>query len=177
MTDFMTALLVILFQPTCPGDKRAKGVPFQLTCNLCQERHTIQVWLCFLVLSFLSTSTYAASTYAPSLPDTEDVQICLERLIPAIKKSDAMLYAPLTKDEDCKIMSLSCYMLELIMVIIEEEIDDNTDHCILEFNENLPHEANSVSGCPPCETYSLQNITVFLDSLKDLLKEMTIKYT
>lgn len=171
MTDFMTALPVILVQPTYPGDQRAKGIQFQSTCNLCRESHKTQVWLCFLVLSFLSTSTCAA----PGL-QTLHVQKCLnsERL-KDIERSDAMLYAPSSNDveEKCKMMSLRCYMLELTMVIIEEEITDLKANCIFDFKtiiETLP-AANPV-GCPPCEAYSLKNITVFLERLNNLLKEM-----
>ncbi|XP_044041299.1 interleukin-15-like [Siniperca chuatsi] len=169
MTDFMTALPVVLVQPTWPGDQRAKGIQYQSTCNLCRESHNTQVWLCFLVLSFLSTSTCAASVHG-----TADVQTCLERLKHTIEKSDAMLYAPSTNEvkENCKIMSLRCYMLELIMVINEEEIVDHKANCIFDFNETLPSDAN-YDGCPPCEAFSLKNITIFLDRLSNLLKEMT----
>ncbi|XP_041789015.1 uncharacterized protein LOC121603830 isoform X3 [Chelmon rostratus] len=144
MTDFMTALPVIPVQPTCPGDPRAKGIQFQSTCNLCRESLKTQVWLCFLVLSVLSTCTCAAS-----VPGTADVQTCLEGLKHAIQKSDAMLYAPSVNDveDKCKIMSLRCYMLELIMVIDEEEIiDDNNADCLMDFNDILPPEANSGGG-------------------------------
>nr|BAN84544.1 interleukin-15 [Oplegnathus fasciatus] len=174
MTDFMTALPVILVQPTCPGDQRAKGVQFQLTCNLCRESHKTQVWLCFFVLSFLSTYTCAASV---SGKDTEDIQTCLKELKGNIEKSDAMLYAPSSNDveENCKIMSLRCYMLELRMVIDEENIFNEFADCIVDFNESrLPEVVNSV-GCPPCEAYSLKNITIFLDRLNNLLKEMTVR--
>ncbi|XP_041789014.1 interleukin-15-like isoform X2 [Chelmon rostratus] len=121
-------------------------------------------------LSVLSTCTCAAS-----VPGTADVQTCLEGLKHAIQKSDAMLYAPSVNDveDKCKIMSLRCYMLELIMVIDEEEIiDDNNADCLMDFNDILPPEANSV-GCPPCEAYSLKNITTFLERLNSLLQEMT----
>ncbi|XP_074485489.1 interleukin-15 [Sebastes fasciatus] len=154
---------VILVQST-------KDVQFQSTCNLCRESHKTQVWLCFLVLSFLSTFTCAA----PGLPT---IQICLNRLKDAIERSDAMLYAPSSNDveEKCKMMSLRCYMLELMMVIIEEDIKGSKANCIFDFNERLP-EAKHV-GCPPCEAYSLKNITVFLERLNNLLQEMNSRNT
>lgn len=157
MTDFMTALPVILVQLTCPGDQRA------LTCNLCRESHKTQLWLCFLVLSFLSPSTCSAY---------EDLQNCLDKVKPTIKKSDAMLYAPSTNDieENCKMMTLNCYMLELLMVLDEENIVGDKVDCIIEFKEKLSNEDNPV-GCPPCEAYSLRNITVFLDRLNHFLEE------
>lgn len=169
MTDLMTALPVILVQNTCPGDQRAKDVQFQWSCNLCRESHKTQVWLCFLVLSFFSVYTCAAS-----LPDTVEVRICLERLKVAIEKSDAMLYAPSANDvkDNCKVMSLRCYMLELMMVIKEEEVRTNDAECIFDFSDKLGVETNSV-GCPACEAYSLQNITTFLDRLNALFEELT----
>lgn len=170
MIDFMTALPVFLVQPSCPRDRRAKGVQFLLTCNQCRESHKTQVWLCFLVLSFLSTSACAAH-----VPSTPHVQKCLERLTPSIEKSDAMLYAPSANDveEKCKIMSLRCYMLELMMVINEEEVMRDVN-CIFDFNDTLGQTAKPV-GCLPCEAYSLKNITVFLDRLNNLLEEMTTR--
>ncbi|XP_032355698.1 interleukin-15 isoform X2 [Etheostoma spectabile] len=169
MTNFMTALPVILDQPTYPGDLRAKGVHFQSTYNLCRERHKIQVWLCFLVLSFLSTSTSAAP-----VPSTSHAHICLKDLKNAIEKSDAMLYAPSASDvKNCKMMSLRCYILELLVVIMEEEIVGPRANCIRDFNATLPKD-NPV-GCQPCEAYSLKNITVFLDRLNNLLEEMNTR--
>lgn len=41
-------------------------------------------------------------------------------------------------------MSLRCYMLELMMVIIEEDIKGSKANCIFDFNERLP-EAKHVS--------------------------------
>ncbi|XP_068177365.1 interleukin-15 [Antennarius striatus] len=164
----MTAFPVILVQSMCPGNRQSKGVQFLSNCCLCRERHRSQVWLHFLVLSFLSTYMCAAS-----VPSTADVQLCLSFLKHAIEKSDAMLYTPFVNDVDknCKMMSLKCYMLELIMVIDEEEIVDNKAECISDFDDKLP-KVNSVD-CPPCEAYSLRNITVFLEELNNLLNEMT----
>nr|XP_046272028.1 interleukin-15-like [Scatophagus argus] len=169
MTDFMTALPVVLVQSTCPGHQRARGIQFQSTCSLCRESHKTQVWLCFFVLSFLSAYTCSAS-----VTDTEHLQICLEKLIHTIEKSDAMLYAPSANDikENCINVSLRCYMLELIMVIDEEEIVDNNVDCIIDFNEQLIVDP---VGCPPCEAYSLKNITVFLERLNNLLEERNVQ--
>ncbi|CAK6958615.1 interleukin-15-like isoform X1 [Scomber scombrus] len=170
MTDFMEALL----QFTCPGDQRKKGIQFQLTCNVCRESHKTQVWLCFLLLSFLSTSSCSAH------PPLSDLKICVENVKHSIEKSDAMLYAPSTNDiheskETCTNMMLKCYMLELIMVLDEEGIVSNEADCIIAFSEeHLSPEYNV--HCPPCEAYSLRNITIFLDRLNHLLeKEMTIQ--
>ncbi|XP_041640109.1 interleukin-15-like isoform X2 [Cheilinus undulatus] len=145
------------------------GVEFQLTCNLYRESLKTQVWLCFLILSFSTTSTCAVLRR-----DRTHLQDCVDWLKPSIEKSDAMLYAPSADDVEgkCKIMSLKCYMLELIMVIDEEELWENTKTgCILEFNDKLPPEDEYV-GCPPCEAYTLRNITIFLDRLSNLLQEM-----
>lgn len=100
----------------------------------------------------------------------EDVQVCFDNLKHAIQHSDAMLYAPSINDvkAECKNMSLKCYMLELIMVIDEEEIMNNNSECIKDFN--LSFEANIV-GCPRCEAYSLKNVTIFLERLRNLLEE------
>ncbi|XP_067354401.1 interleukin-15 isoform X6 [Channa argus] len=89
MTDFMTALQSILVQPTCAGDPRAKRVQLQSTCNLCRESHKTQVWLCFLIVSFLSISTCSASSL-----NTKHLQKCLTGLRQRIQKSDAELYTP-----------------------------------------------------------------------------------
>ncbi|XP_075947504.1 interleukin-15 [Anarhichas minor] len=176
MTDLMTAFTVIPGQPTCPGDQRAKGVQYWSTCHLCRESHKTQVWLCFLVLSLLSTSTCAAP-----YKSTANLQKCLkglDKLKNAIERSEAMLYAPSNNDikENCKRMSLKCYLMELVMVIIEEEIQDAETHCILDFNEDLPpldkQPAAYPVDCPPCEAYALKNITVFMGRFNSLLQEM-----
>nr|AZL96432.1 IL-15 [Trachidermus fasciatus] len=173
MTAFTTASPVIHVQPAWPGEQRAKGVQFQLTCHLCRESHKTKVWLCFLVLSLLSTSVCAAERPSVYLLN------CLgsERLKNAIKRSDAMLYAPSTSDvkENCKESSLKCYILELMVVIVEEEIQDKKAHCIFDFNASMP--TNYPVDCPPCEAFSLKNITVFLDRLFSLLQEMNSRTT
>lgn len=110
------------------------------------------------------------STCANSVQQ-DALQACLKQLKPAIEKSDAMLYAPAVQDipANCAKVVLKCYMLELIVVISEEEINDGRQDCILDFNDAMPVD---VGHCPPCETYTLQNITIFLDRLKDLLQKM-----
>ncbi|XP_068445285.1 uncharacterized protein [Clinocottus analis] len=159
MTDFMTASPVSLVQPTCPGEQRAKGVQLQSTCHLCRESHKTQVWLCFLVLSLLSSSTCAAPE-----PPTLHLLKCL--------RSETLKNAI---EEKCKMMSLRCYMLELMMVIGEEEIQDKKARCIFDFNATLPTE--HPVDCPPCEAYSLKNIKVFLERLISLLQEMNSRTT
>lgn len=42
--------------------------------------------------------------------------------------------------ENCKIMSLRCYMLELLMVIDEEDVTGKNAECITDFSDNLPTE-------------------------------------
>ncbi|XP_029288363.1 interleukin-15 isoform X2 [Cottoperca gobio] len=152
-----------------PARRPGRGVQLQSTCNLCPESHKTQVWLCFLALSFLSTSTCAAPW-----PGAIHLQTCLnfKRLKEAIEKSDAMLYSPSTKDveENCKKMLLKCYILELMMVINEEEIKDFKADCIFDSYDALP-EANAV-GCPSCEAHSLKDITEFLEGLNTYLQEM-----
>uniref|UniRef100_A0A3Q0SJY8 Interleukin n=1 Tax=Amphilophus citrinellus TaxID=61819 RepID=A0A3Q0SJY8_AMPCI len=165
VTAQMTALLVILFQLTCHGNQRARGVQFHPTCKLCRESHKTQVWLCFLVLSLLSTSTCA------NYVQQEDMlQACLKQLKPAIEVSvGAKQLGMWCSVDNCTKMVLKCYMLELIVVIREEEVGFGERDCILDFNNNLKV---NVGHCPACETYTLQNITIFLDRLKDLLQKM-----
>lgn len=167
MTDFMTAFPVIFVQLTCHRDQGAKDIQFQSTCNLCRESHKTQVWLCFLVLSFLSISTCAASK-----GDTEKLQICLSKIKHTVEKSDAMLYAPSIDDikANCESASLKCYIEELLMVLAEEEVMDRKVQCIHNFKKDREF---SFEGCPPCEAYSLKNITIFLDRLSTLLEKMT----
>ncbi|CAJ1052462.1 interleukin-15-like isoform X1 [Xyrichtys novacula] len=138
----MTAPPVILVKSTYPGDRNTKCIQFQLACNLCSESHKTQVWLCFLILSLLSSCSSAVS-----VRDITHLQICLDRLKPYIQNSDAMLYAPSSADvkKDCKMMSLQCYMLELKMVTVEEEIMDERSDCIFDFYDILPPEATYVS--------------------------------
>ncbi|XP_028322960.1 uncharacterized protein LOC114475878 isoform X2 [Gouania willdenowi] len=164
----------ILFGFTCPGDQRGslsrptKDALFQSTCQLCRESHKTQVWLYFLVLSLLSTSTCVTST-----PEIADLQTCVKKLRDLIEKSDAMLYAPSLNEVEvnCKNMSLKCYLLELIMVAEEEAVPDNRTACIFHFNETLSTE----DGCPPCEAYSFENITTFLNRLNNLLEAMATR--
>ncbi|XP_077381281.1 interleukin-15 isoform X3 [Festucalex cinctus] len=91
------------------------------------------------------------------------------------KNSSAMLYAPSMNDiqAKCDNLSLKCFLVELVMVIGEEDVDiDNDDVlCILNFNDNLHLEGNAIS-CPPCEAHSLGNVTTFLNRLKTLLQAM-----
>lgn len=42
--------------------------------------------------------------------------------------------------ENCKNMSLRCYMLELMMVIDEEDITGKNADCITDFSDMLPKE-------------------------------------
>ncbi|CAB1436393.1 unnamed protein product [Pleuronectes platessa] len=158
----MTTLPVICVQLSCPGDQRAKSVQFQF-------HGSHQVWLWFLVLSFLSLSSWAGADAALA-----DLRMCVTNLKNTIEKSDAMLYSPSIDDieENCENVSLKCYMLELIMVLNEEEVNDGNAGCILAFNERLDFHPG---GCPPCEAYSLQNITIFLDRLNTLLEKGTAR--
>ncbi|XP_056264662.1 uncharacterized protein LOC130189747 isoform X2 [Pseudoliparis swirei] len=112
----MTAFPVILVQPTCPGGQRAKGVQFQLTCHLYRESHKLEVWLCFLILSFLSTSTCAAPE-----PETFQLLKCLkfEGLKNAIEKSEAMLYAPSSSDIKVDCPPCEAYSLKNIKVFLK----------------------------------------------------------
>uniref|UniRef100_A0AAQ6ILG0 Interleukin n=1 Tax=Anabas testudineus TaxID=64144 RepID=A0AAQ6ILG0_ANATE len=118
------------------------GVQFQSTCNLCREK-------------MLSNKIFVIF-YQPHS---------------TLRKSDAMLYAPSVDEikNNCENMSLKCYMLELIMVLDEEEIEDQATKCIISFNEFLQPPND---GCPACETYSLKNTSTFLDRLKTLLEKM-----
>uniref|UniRef100_G3PYW5 Interleukin n=1 Tax=Gasterosteus aculeatus aculeatus TaxID=481459 RepID=G3PYW5_GASAC len=167
MTDFMTVFPEILVKASQPGYLPSKGFQLRSTCHLFQESHKPQVWLCFLVLSLLSTSTCAA----PGAAKLAHLQSCLgtEYLKKAI-------------EENCKMMSLKCYILELRMVIVEEVGSENPKtHCVMDFNERLPDLDNGASAypvdCPPCEAYSLKNITVFMERLNSLLQELNSMQT
>ncbi|XP_071399795.1 interleukin-15 isoform X1 [Centroberyx affinis] len=168
MTDFMTALALILVRLRC-SEQRERGAQIRLSCDHCQESHKTQVWLCFLILSVLSTSTCAAST-----PVKAEVQHCLKRLKPTIEKSDALLYAPSVDDitENCKIMSLKCYISELGVILFEEDqLKSEEADCIHNFNETLPSQDSAVS-CPPCEAQTVKNATIFLERMIILLQSM-----
>uniref|UniRef100_A0A3P9I9A4 Interleukin n=1 Tax=Oryzias latipes TaxID=8090 RepID=A0A3P9I9A4_ORYLA len=160
MMVFMT-IIMVLFKLTCHRNQRVKDSQIQI-CNLCRDNHKTQLWLSFLILSFLTTCTRADS-------EIEDLLTCLENLDSTLKKSDAMLYtAPLSDVEKCKHMVLKCYMVELIMVIIEEKIHDKKADCLRHFNETLTPEV----GCPQCEMHSLQNISTFLKILTNTLQKL-----
>ncbi|GLD52135.1 zinc finger protein 330 [Lates japonicus] len=147
-------------------EEHRKGVQFQSTCNLCRESHKTQVWLCFLVLSFLSIPTCAASGN-----DIQPLKRCFEKLKHTIQKSDAMLYSPSIDDipENCTTMALKCYMLEFQMVLDEEEVHDAKATCIFAYNKRRHPDT---VGCLPCEKYSLKNITIFLDRLNTLFEKI-----
>ncbi|XP_018546446.1 uncharacterized protein LOC108893105 isoform X2 [Lates calcarifer] len=152
----MTALPVIFVQLTCLGDQRVASSSSRLVT--CAERAT--------KLSFLSIPTCAASGN-----NVQPLKRCFEMLKHTIQKSDAMLYAPSIDDipENCTSMALKCYMLEFQMVLDEEEVNDAKATCIFAYNK-IPRP--DTVGCPPCEKYSLKNITIFLDRLNTLLEKM-----
>uniref|UniRef100_A0A3P8X525 Interleukin n=1 Tax=Cynoglossus semilaevis TaxID=244447 RepID=A0A3P8X525_CYNSE len=88
-------------------------------------------------------------------------------------KSDAMLYTP--SFDYTNVMILNCYMLELTMVLDEEEVPlDDYSKSIYSFSKQFEKQTNiqTAIGCLRCEAYSLQNITIFLDRLKDFLQRM-----
>uniref|UniRef100_A0AAQ6IGE0 Interleukin n=1 Tax=Anabas testudineus TaxID=64144 RepID=A0AAQ6IGE0_ANATE len=147
MTDFMTALHLILVQLRCPEDQRLVR-----SLSRCGTGRTD--------LQMLSNKIFVIF-YQP--------HVCI-----TLRKSDAMLYAPSVDEikNNCENMSLKCYMLELIMVLDEEEIEDQATKCIISFNEFLQPPNVSSDGCPACETYSLKNTSTFLDRLKTLLEKM-----
>ncbi|CAN9510280.1 unnamed protein product [Ophioblennius macclurei] len=155
---------------TCVGDQRAKGAQFQSTCKLCRESHKTQVWLCFLVLSLLSVPTCTANMSSP-----EDGQECVKKLKnnhSEWQKSDAMLYAPPIGDQKCDMMSLKCYVLELIMVV--EETNPHPHDCIFKINRTIESSAQTQDdGCPKCEAHPLVNVTTFLEKLNNLLERMS----
>nr|XP_020447478.1 uncharacterized protein LOC109955551 isoform X2 [Monopterus albus] len=183
MTDFMTSTPLILVQLTCHRDLRAKGIQLQSTCNLCRESHKPQVWLCVLVVSFLSISTCAA------IKPERELKRCVMGLHDNIKKSDAELYAPSLDEinENCDNEMLRCYILELMMAIneaelqaeVEAEVFGTKERCIFDyfhlyyFSETLHNSGD----CRPCEAYSLQNITIFLERLNNLLEKMSSQGT
>ncbi|XP_054599638.1 interleukin-15 isoform X2 [Nothobranchius furzeri] len=145
-----------------------KSVQFQLTCNLCRGSHKTQVWLCFLILSFLSTCHSA-----PSVSEIKDLRTSLSNLKLYIERSTAILYTPTVQFQDkCKNMILRCYMLELMVILYEEEIPDSEGQFIYHFNQSLSPEI----GCPPCETYNPQNSETFFKSLKNVLEKLLVEY-
>ncbi|RVE76156.1 hypothetical protein OJAV_G00005450 [Oryzias javanicus] len=161
MIVFMTALLVVLYQLTCHRNQRAKDDQIQI-CNLCRDNHKTQLWLSFLILSFLTTCTSAVT-------EIEDLLTCLDELNSTLQKSDAMLYTATISDvERCKDKVLNCYMEELIMVLSEEQMDHKRANCFFHFNATLIPEV----GCPQCEMYSLQNISTFLRILTNTLQRI-----
>ncbi|XP_034043724.1 interleukin 15, like isoform X2 [Thalassophryne amazonica] len=140
--------------------RTATGAQFLLSCSLCRLSHTTQAWLCFFVLS------------------AAEVSMCLDNMSDIIKKSDALLYTPSINDieENCIISSFSCYMLELEVIFFEQDIVENEDvDCIFHYKDALPSETHSAS-CQPCEAYALKNTTVFFNSLKALLEELTARW-
>ncbi|XP_067354397.1 interleukin-15 isoform X2 [Channa argus] len=141
--------------------KNTKRVQLQSTCNLCRESHKTQVWLCFLIVSFLSISTCSASSL-----NTKHLQKCLTGLRQRIQKSDAELYTP-PFSQICVNSSLKCYMLELKMVLNEERLEGTEVNYIFTFDKDL---ITTFDGCPACETYPLTNTTVFLEGLNKLLE-------
>uniref|UniRef100_A0A3Q3IEM0 Interleukin n=1 Tax=Monopterus albus TaxID=43700 RepID=A0A3Q3IEM0_MONAL len=64
--------------------------------------------------------------------------------------------------ENCDNEMLRCYILELMMAINEAE---------------LQAEVEAEGDCRPCEAYSLQNITIFLERLNNLLEKMSSQGT
>ncbi|XP_056136688.1 interleukin-15 isoform X5 [Lampris incognitus] len=90
------------------------------------------------------------------------------------EKSDALLYSPSIDDipENCGIMSLKCYILELVVVLYEEDLLKSDDaECIFHFNATLSSQASSVS-CPSCETQTLKSATIFLERMVILLQSL-----
>ncbi|KAM4751397.1 interleukin-15 [Anableps anableps] len=164
--EFMTALQVILLQLTLPRDQRAKSDLFQSTWKLCcRYSHKTQVWLCFFILSLLTSCVSSTP-----VEGTQGLQICLKDLRGAIEESDAKLYTPLHNMTDrCEHKVLLCYMLELMMIFEEQDTDPNKTQCIFHFNATLLPEKN----CPECEVHSLQNSTIFFRSLMTILQKIT----
>lgn len=165
--------LPLTVHKTCPGHSQ-KSVLLQLILDLCTEGHQGQVWLCLLILGVLCRCTWAYSG-----PDPSELQVCLDELTNAIKKSDALLYTPsvdgATK-ESCHGLLLSCYMLELKMVFFEEQLENDYTNCVFDFIDRLNNNVQAHTGsCPPCEAATLKNSTMFLRNLKDFL-EMLMSY-
>ncbi|XP_056136684.1 interleukin-15 isoform X3 [Lampris incognitus] len=150
-----------------------KDVRFHLSSIHYQRRHNFEVWFAFLILSFLGTSTCA--TAAPSKSyKTHVLQLCLKKMKHIFEKSDALLYSPSIDDipENCGIMSLKCYILELVVVLYEEDLLKSDDaECIFHFNATLSSQASSVS-CPSCETQTLKSATIFLERMVILLQSL-----
>lgn len=71
-------------------------------------------------------------------------------LISATKNtSDFLFVCFFHPKENCKMMSLKCYILELRMVIVEEVGSENPKtHCVMDFNERLPDLDNGASAYP-----------------------------
>ncbi|XP_054636426.1 uncharacterized protein LOC129183335 isoform X2 [Dunckerocampus dactyliophorus] len=139
----MTARPVVLVQRIrC----RASVTQRRLRPHLCSDRHTTQVWLCVFVLSILTTASCALT-----VSQSADVQHCVSNLRPSIKKSDAMLYAPSMNDihAKCHLLSLECYIKELLMVINEEDVENTYVHCILNFNDTLHDEILTSASVSP----------------------------
>lgn len=155
-------------QPLCSGHSQ-KGILQHLIPRLCTGGHRGQAWLYLLILGVLCRSTWAYG-----VPETKDLQRCLENLTHLIEKSDAMLYAPSMDEikENCDNLTLLCYMWELEMVFIEEQIQDDDTDCISSFTRELKSPEASIGRCPPCEATAQRNSTIFLDNLKTLLKKL-----
>ncbi|XP_077462317.1 interleukin-15 [Stigmatopora argus] len=148
---------------------KAIGTWLRLRSRRRGDGRATHVWTSVFMLSLLNSASCTLS-----LHQSKDAQLCLRMLTPAIKASGAMLYAPTMDDiqTKCHLLSLKCFILELVMVIEEEEVDDEVSDCVRNFAESLRDHQSHAPSCPPCEAHSLGNITTFLDRLNKLLQAM-----
>uniref|UniRef100_A0A3Q2CBR2 Interleukin n=1 Tax=Cyprinodon variegatus TaxID=28743 RepID=A0A3Q2CBR2_CYPVA len=85
----------------------------------------------------------------------------------ASQESDAMLYTPSSNYTVNKV--LECYMLELMMIIMEEGLNRTEFDCFRYFKNKLLPKPN----CPECETYPLKNTSTFFATLETILQKIS----
>ncbi|XP_062852460.1 interleukin-15 [Trichomycterus rosablanca] len=164
--SFFISVFLVLIAGFSNKRKRQKSkrsvrcfcVPWCFDRNL--EYHlNLEVWNSFLIMSCLSALLTHVDAHHKD-QSIQELQNALDNMTTEIKKSSATLYAPERNFTNCTSKIMYCYLLELNVVVMEENLNNS---------QMIYTLIKKYEEFQKCEASTPVNSTTFLKKMKTFL--------